>query len=124
MQRSFVVAGVAFVFFLIMMGVYYARQWFVYFLLATSFLIVNLFTLVGLWLQRRNNLTLYEDGLVYKKETVLWDDVTRLRLEPASGLTLSLAEGRELIIPAAITGLPVIAAHIDLKRKHRSSASK
>lgn len=116
LQRSAVVAVVAFFFFLVMMAAFYARQWFVYFLLATAFLIVNLFTLVGIWLQKRNNVRLYENGLIYKKDIVLWDDLVRLRLDAKAGLTLELADGRTLIIPAVIEGLPRIAEHINSRR--------
>lgn len=116
LQRSAVVAVVAFFFFLVMMAAFYARQWFVYFLLATAFLIVNLFTLAGIWLQKRNSVRLYQNGLIYKKDAVLWTEITRLRLDPTSGLTLELADARTLNIPAVIEGLSRIAAHINSKR--------
>lgn len=116
MQRSVTVAVVAFAFFMIMMVAFYARQWFVYFLLATAFLIVNLLTLAGIWLQKRNRVRLYENGLIYKKDAVLWTEITRLRLDPTSGLELEMADGRTLNIPAVIEGLSRIATHIDSKR--------
>lgn len=116
LQRSAVVAVMAFFFFLVMMAAFYARQWFVYFLLATAFLIVNLFTLAGIWLQKRNKVRLYENGLIYKKDVVIWDEITRLRLDAKSGLTLELADARELTIPAVIQGLPRIVEHINSRR--------
>lgn len=117
MQRSLIVAAVSFAFFLVMMIAFYARQWFVYFLLATSFLIVNLFTLIGIWLQRRNNVRLHDKGLIYKKTTVLWKDISKLKLDPRCGLTIELEDSHTLNIPAVIEGLPGIAAHIDSRRK-------
>lgn len=113
MQRSVVVAGLAFVFFLVMMFAFYTRQWFVYFLLATAFLVVNLFTLAGIWLQKRNRVRVFTNGLIYKKGTVFWADVARLRIDPRTGLTLETANRQSIRIPPVIEGLSQIAAHIN-----------
>jgi hypothetical protein len=112
LQRSAVVAGLAFVFFLIMMAAFYARQWFVYFLLATAFLVVNLFTLAGIWLQKRNTVRIYANGLRYKKSDLYWSDVVRLQLSEKAGLVLTDSGGRELVIPRSIGGIRSIADHI------------
>ena len=119
LQRAAILTALSFLFFLATLIFYLVWQNFLYFVLATGFLIVQAFTMIGWWMQKRNSVRLYENGLIYKKVTVLWADVARLRFEPKAGLRLELADANQLNIPAATDGLSRIAAYIDSKRKAR-----
>ena len=55
-QRAAVVALASFAFFLLMMAAFYARPQIGYFVLATAFLVVALFTLIGIWMQKRSTI--------------------------------------------------------------------
>ena len=117
LQRAAIVAALSFLFFLAALIFYLVWQNFLYFILATGFLIVQIFTMVGWWMQKRNSVRLYENGLIHKKVTVFWADVARLRFEPKAGLRLELADANQLNIPSTTDGLSRIAAHIDSMRK-------
>src|SRR5215218_8844716 len=74
-QRAAVVAIVSFVFFLLMLVGFSIRQHFGYFLLASAFLVVYLFTMFGWWTQKNNVLTIYENGISYRKFRNTWDQI-------------------------------------------------
>ena len=63
MQRAVFVVILSFVFFLAMMFTFYWRQGFVYFLLASAFLLVYIVTLSSWLMQRRNLVKVYENGI-------------------------------------------------------------
>jgi hypothetical protein len=117
LQRAAIVAALSFLFFLVALIFYLVWQSFLYFVLASGFLIVQVFTMIGWWLQRRNNVRLYENGMTHKKDTVFWADVTGVSLEPSTGLKVELADTGQLTIPTVTEGLSRIAAYIDSKRK-------
>ena len=117
LQRAAIVAALSFLFFLVALIFYLVWQSFLYFVLASGFLIVQIFTMIGWWLQRRSSVRLYENGLTHRKDTVFWADITRVRLEPNSGLKVELADARQITLPAVTDGLSRIATYIDSKRK-------
>ena len=117
LQRAAIVAALSFLFFLVALIFYLVRQSYLYYVLATGFLIVQIFNMIGWWLQRRSSVRLYENGLTHRKDTVFWADITRVRLEPNSGLKVELADARQIAMPAVTDGLSRIAAYIDSKRK-------
>jgi hypothetical protein len=97
-QRAAIVAVLAFVFFLVMLAVFSYRQNIGYFVLASAFLVVEIFTLMGLFSHRRNVLRIFEKGLCYKKQCRGWSEIGSLKLEKA-GLKLPLKDGTEITIP-------------------------
>ena len=97
-QRAAIVAVLAFVFFLAMLVAFSYRQNLGYFVLASAFLVVEIFTLMGLFAQRRNVLQIFEKGLCYKKQCRGWSEIGSLTPDKA-GLKLVLKEGGEIIIP-------------------------
>ncbi|HEX3101539.1 MAG TPA: hypothetical protein VHQ01_07105, partial [Pyrinomonadaceae bacterium] len=74
-QRAVFIAVLSFVFFLAMMVVFYIRENVLYFLLASAFLVVYIVTLLSWIVQRRNVVSIYEQGLTYKKRAVLWAEI-------------------------------------------------
>jgi hypothetical protein len=97
-QRAAIVAVLAFVFFLAMLAVFSYRQSIGYFVLASAFLVVEIFTLTGLFAQRRNVLQIFEKGLCYKKQCRGWSEIGSLTPDK-TGLKLGLKDGTEITLP-------------------------
>lgn len=74
-QRALIVAILSFIFFILMLIAFSIRQNFGYFLLGTAFLIVEIFTLIGWFIKRKVALYIYENGLIYKDITALWENI-------------------------------------------------
>lgn len=106
LQRAAIVAMVSFTFFLAMLLGFYVRHHFGYFLLATAFLVVYLFTMLGWWMQKRNILKIYENGISYKKFTIRWDEVAGFHEEAGEkssvSMTLTDQNKRSVTIPSTI----------------------
>ena len=113
-QRAAIVAVLAFVFFLAMMAVFYYRQSIGYFVLASAFLVVEIFTLMGLFSQRRNVLQIFEKGLCYKKQFRGWSEIGSLTPEK-TGLKLGLKEGGEIIIPNTLQKFDLATKQIETR---------
>jgi hypothetical protein len=77
-QRAVIMTVLSFLFFLGTMSVYYVRQNFLYFILASAFLVIYLISLVSFFALRKNHLSIYQNGLTYKKTTLLWRDVSQV----------------------------------------------
>jgi hypothetical protein len=97
-QRAAIVAMLAFVFFLAMLAAFSYRQSIGYFVLSSAFLVVEIFTLMGLFSQRRNVLQIFEKGLCYKKQCRGWSEIGS-SIPNKTGLKLGLKEGGEIIVP-------------------------
>jgi hypothetical protein len=78
LQRAAITAIISFVFFLAMLLVFSVRQNIGYFLLATAFLIVQIFTLFGWVTQNRSRLEIFENGFAYRKKTCRWDEIAAI----------------------------------------------
>ena len=81
LQRAAVTAVISFVFFLAMLFVFSIRQNIGYFLLATAFLIVQIFTLVGWVTQSRSRLEIFENGFAYRKKICRWDEIAAINVK-------------------------------------------
>ena len=112
LQRAAIVAGLSFVFFLVTFIFYLVWQSFLYFVLATGFLIVLFFTMIGWWMQKRNAVSIYANGIVYRKRTIGWTEITDVSSIGDRGLKIDLKEGDVLTIPASVQGLDRIEAFI------------
>jgi hypothetical protein len=75
LQRAVFLTALSFFFFLGMMYVFYVRQGFVYFILASAFLVLYINSLVSFFSQRKNILKVYERGISFKKESVVWNEI-------------------------------------------------
>ena len=112
LQRAAIVAALAFLFFLVALVFYLVWQSFLYFVLATGFLIVQLFTMVGWWMQKRSAVSIYANGISYQKRSVAWEEISGVETPLDGGLKIGLTEGDSLTIPESIHDLDRIAAFV------------
>ena len=111
LQRAVIVAVLSFLFFLLTLIFYLVWQSFLYFMLATGFLIVQLFTMIGWWMQRRNAVSIYSNGIVYRKRSILWNEITSAEMKDAS-LGIQLSSGRVVSLPSSIERLDRLHGYI------------
>jgi hypothetical protein len=119
LQRAAIVCILSFVFFLVMISGFYVRQNFVYFLLATSFLIINIFTLSGWLMARKNVLKIYENGISYKKFAATWDEIESINVKKSNGLLgekmnveINKTDGEKMVLTEAVHGIENIIERV------------
>ena len=105
LQRAAIVAALSFLFFLVALIFYLVWPNFLYFALATGFLIVQIFTMIGWWMQKRNAVSIYANGIVHRNVRLHWDEIAGVSTPSDGGLKIDVANGDCLIIPASIHGL-------------------
>ena len=110
-QRAFFIVVLSFLFFLAMMVVFYIRQNIMYFLLATAFLIVYLVTLFSWFLQRRSVVQVYENGISFKKQIAVWDEIADV---DDKGV-ISLKNDQKIILPIVLNDLDCVISLIRAK---------
>jgi hypothetical protein len=116
LQRAAIVAIVSFVFFLLMLVVFSLRQNVGYFLLATAFLIVQLFTLFGFFAAKRTVFKQFVNGFTYKKHVCLWDEIDSIDMHEESKLIggtkinceIKKTNGEKIVLTEAIFGIESI----------------
>ena len=112
-QRAIFVAVLAFMFFLSMIFAFYVFKNVLYFLLSTAFLIVYLLTMFSIVMQRRSNVEVYENGLKYRKKSLLWGQI---ELIEADGRVEAVDKRKNFRIPTTLADfdrvLAVIRRHI------------
>jgi len=117
MQRAAIVAILSFIFFLAMLAVFSFRQQFGYFILATAFLVVEIFTLLGLFTHRRNILEIHENGLKFRKNFVQWNEIDLLTETSDGGFEITLENRNNVRIPPSLFDIEnarrFIAARVD-----------
>jgi len=121
LQRAAIVAVVSFIFFLAMLVAFSIRQNLGYFLLATAFLFVQLFTLFGWITQRKNELKIYENGFTFRKNTCLWDEIKTMNIKMESraisvskiNCEIIKTNGGKIVLTEAIDGIKEIIERID-----------
>lgn len=111
-QRAAIVAILSFIFFLAMLAMFSYRQQFGYFILATAFMAVEIFTLLGFFSLRRNVLKIFERGLCYRKRCFSWDEIVSIETNPKTGISLALKDGRNLVLPATLYQLDLASQKI------------
>ena len=112
LQRAAIVTVLSFFFFMAMLVVFYVRQQVVYFVLSTAFLIVYIFTMIGWVMQKRNTVSIYENGIVYRKFASTWDHVKTVNADSKSGITIVRENGESTTIPTSVADLDRIAVLI------------
>ena len=115
LQRAAIVAVVSFLFFLGTLVAFYIRQELGYFVLSTAFLVVYMFTMIGIWMQKRSSVRIYENGIAYKKFTAAWDEIGRVESSPEKGISISKDKKNSVVLPRTIVGLDVVARTIRSK---------
>ncbi len=108
-QRAAVVGVLSFVFFLAMLFAFYARMQLGYFMLASAFLVVYIFTMIGLWFQKRNVLRIYQNGLSYRRRTIRWNEIERIDRDTRGGIEIVVRTQDVLLIPASLDGIAEVA---------------
>lgn len=98
LQRAAIVTILSFLFFLAMLVVFYIRQQIVYFVLSTAFLVVYVFTMIGWVMQKRNVVSIYENGITYRKFRSTWDEIKSVTADSETGITLVKDGGETLTI--------------------------
>ena len=120
-QRAFIVAVVSFVFFTVMVIAYSVRRSFVFILMGTAFLVVELFTLFG-WLDQKNaEFRLFENGFSYKKFVCTWDEIESINLKTESRLIggekieclVRKIDGQEITLTDVIDNVQYLVETID-----------
>ena len=127
-QRAFILAVVSFVFFTAMIAAYSIRRSFVFILMGTAFLVVELFTLFG-WLGQKNaEFRLFENGFSYKKFVCTWDEIESIDVKAESHLIggakinclVRKAGGQEIVLTEVIEDLEIIVKIIDGKMQQQT----
>ena len=75
LQRAVFLTVLAFLFFLGTMFVFYVRQGFVYFILASAFLVLYVTSLISFVAQRKVTLEVHEHGIAFKKLSAGWQEI-------------------------------------------------
>ena len=111
-QRAAIVAIVSFLFFLAMLLAFSFRGQIFYLVLAAAFFVVNIFTLIGFVMQRRNVVNVSERGLVYKNSRIEWDDLVSAELDTAGQLNLQTKQSSTIVIPKTISNIGKLDEYI------------
>ena len=126
LQRAAIIIIVSFAFFLLMLLAFSVRRNMGYFLLATAFLIVQLFTLFGWIRQRGAELKLYENGFTYRKHICHWDDIESMEVKMVGNSKITCqvtkTDGEKIVLTEALQGTPAIAERISEEIEKRSDA--
>jgi hypothetical protein len=113
LQRAAIVAALSFFFFLAMIIAFSIRQNIGYFLLATAFLVVEIFTLIGWFSQRGAEFKIFENGFTYKKQVCGWNEIKSIA---AGGQKLKYEikkkNGEKIVLTEMIQGLDAIIKRI------------
>lgn len=116
LQRAAIIAVLSFVFFLAMLAGFYIRQHIGYFVLSTAFLVVYILTLISWVMQRRNVVSVYENGIRYKKFSGSWSEIESATVveEGANRQHIELQKNKreKVVIPSSILGFDQIVKFV------------
>jgi hypothetical protein len=111
-QRAAIIAIVSFLFFLAMLAVFTTRGQMIYLVLAAAFFVVNIFTLTGFVMQRRNEVKVFENGLAYRGDQVEWRDLVSTEIDPSGQLNLQTRQQSKIVIPKSIANIGKLDEYI------------
>jgi Zn-dependent protease with chaperone function len=97
LQRSIIVIIVSLFFSLAMLVGWLITQKFVLLMLAVAFLVIKLLSLISLLAQRKNVLSLYEQGFIYNKIPCRFDDI-----ESVKGFEVLTKSGGKIVLSESI----------------------
>src|SRR5829696_616652 len=112
LQRAAIVAVLSFLFFLAGLLFFSMQRSIGYFILATGFLVVYIFTMIGWVMQKKNVVSLYENGITYRKFASTWSDLKSVTSSAEAGISLTKNDGESIIIPKSTSDLDSIAVAI------------
>lgn len=98
LQRAAIVAIVSFLFFLSTLLLFYLDQQLMYFVMSSAFLIIYIFTMIGWFVQKRNVVSIYANGITYRKFVSSWDEIKSVKAATDSGITIIKQNGESLEI--------------------------
>ena len=110
-QRAVFLAVLSFMFFLAMLFAFYVLQSLLYFLLSTAFLIVYLITMFSWVMQRKASVEVYENGFKYRKNIVLWDEIT----DASEKGVITFGRDKTLTIPNTLNNAASVITEIKTK---------
>jgi hypothetical protein len=76
---------------------------------------VYIITLVGWVMQKRNVVSIHEDGIAYRRFNSTWNEIRSVTADPGSGITIVKLNGESTVIGRSIAGVNELATMI---RKH------
>ena len=124
LQRAAIIAVLSFVFFMAMLVVFYIRQHIGYFVLSTAFLVVYLLTLISWVMQRRNTVSIFENGIRYKKFSGSWVEIKSAIVvdedRNRKHVELKKNSREKIAIPSSILGFDQIVGFIKANVKMTS----
>ncbi len=112
LQRAAIIAGLSFVFFMGTLLIFYTQQSIGYFVLSTAFSVVYIFTLIGWVIQKRTSVSIFVNGITYRKFTSSWDEIKSVTADSKSGLMIVKSNGDSITIGKSVAGLNEIAVTI------------
>ena len=112
LQRAAIVAVVSFLFFLAALLFFQMQRSIGYFILSSAFFVVYVFTMIGWVMQKRNSVSIFENGITYRKFTSTWDDLISVRADNRSGITMVKNGGESVNIGTSVADLSKIALAI------------
>jgi hypothetical protein len=122
LQRAAILAILSFVFFLAMLIAFTVWQNFMYFWMATAFLIVELFTLFGWFTQRKNVFSIYTKGFTYKKQTWFWNEIESFQIigdgQKRQG-EIKKNSGEKIVLTETIAGVESIFKRIEAETNRK-----
>ena len=107
LQRALIVIILSFIFFMAMLIAFSLRMQVGYFLLATAFLIVNLFTLFGFMMQRKKTVGIYENGFTFGKKVHFFKEIKEIQHNE-----ITKNDGEKIILPKAIDDFQTVRQKI------------
>lgn len=103
-----------------MLATFYIRGQLGYFVLSSAFLMVYLFTMVGIWAQKRNTVRVHENGIAFKNFAASWNEITNVHADPESGVKISKSGGKTVHLSRSISGIDDIAATLNSRLRVRA----
>lgn len=122
LQRAAVLAVLSFIFFLAMLVIFSYLKNILYFLLATAFMIVHLFTLFGWFTQRKNVVKIYENGFSFKKKSWFWNDLETVSVRQNQNKIrgeIKNKTGEKIVLTEAVSGIDSILKRINAEIARR-----
>ena len=107
-QRAVFTAVLSFMFFLGMIFAAYIRPHILYFFLATAFLIVYLITMFSFVMQRKANVEVYENGFKYRKNLVLWSEIS----DVSDKGVVTFGSNKTLTIPSTLNNAGNVVSYL------------
>lgn len=124
-QRAVFVAVLSLFFFLAVMFAFYLLHSFIFFLLASAFLVIYLVTMLGIYTQRRNVLSIYERGLLYKKFNANWEDIASVNSPKPHTYEIRKNSGETVVLSSSLTDVDKAAERIrSLANAHRQPVDR